>query len=258
MRERRGVTPSAPVASDLRDALPRLRHALEDHGGAVLVAPPGAGKTTLAPLALLDQPWLKEGKIVLLEPRRLAARAAALRMAELLGEADAGGTVGYRMRLDTRVGPRTRIEVVTEGILTRMLQSDPALEGVALVIFDEFHERSLHADLGLALTLHSRALLCPDLRVLVMSATLNAEPVAALLGDAPVIRSEGRMYPVETRWAERPLEGWIEPAVARTVRTALADEEGDVLVFLPGAAEIRRTAESLEGDIPPGTDLHQL
>lgn len=249
---------AARLTHDFQDALPLLSRALEDHRGAVLVAPPGAGKTTRAPLALLDEPWLDGGKILLLEPRRLAARAAALRMAELLGEPDAGGTVGYRMRLETRVGPRTRIEVVTEGILTRMLQSDPSLDGVALVIFDEFHERSLHADLGLALTLHSRSLLRPDLRVLVMSATLDAEPVAALLGEAPVVRSEGRMYPVETRWLDRPVDGWIEPAVARTVRAALADEEGDVLVFLPGAAEIRRTAELLQDGVPSGTCVHQL
>jgi ATP-dependent helicase HrpB len=243
---------------DFQDALSLLRQVLADHGCGVLVAPPGAGKTTRAPLALLDEPWLGGGKIVVLEPRRLAARAAALRMSELLGEADAGGTVGYRMRLETRVGPRTRIEVVTEGILTRMLQSDPSLEGVALVIFDEFHERSLHADLGLALTLHSRGLLRPDLRVLVMSATLDAEPVAALLGGAPLVLSEGRAFPVETRWLDRPVDGWIEPAVARTVRTGLAEEEGDLLVFLPGAAEIRRTAELLEEGMPAGTDIHQL
>ena len=151
------------------------------------------------PLALLAEPWLGRRKIVLLEPRRLAARAAALRMAELLGERDAGGTVGYRMRLETRVGPSTRIEVVTEGILTRMLQSDPALEGVGLVVFDEFHERSLQADVGLALTLYARRLLRPDLRVLVMSATLDSEPVARLLGGAAVVRAEGRVHPVETR-----------------------------------------------------------
>ena len=156
----------AQLIDDFGAALPLLRRALEEHRGAVLVAPPGAGKTTRAPLALLGEGWLAGRKILLLEPRRLAARAAALRMAELLGEPDAGGTVGYRMRLETRVGPLTRIEVVTEGILTRMLQSDPTLEGVALVIFDEFHERSLHADLGLALTLQSRSLLRPDLRVL--------------------------------------------------------------------------------------------
>ena len=170
------------------------------------------------PLALLDESWLDGGKILLLEPRRLAARAAALRMAELMGEAEAGGTVGYRMRQDSRVGPRTRIEVVTEGILTRMLQSDPSLEGVGLVIFDEFHERSLQADVGLALALHARRLFRPDLRLLVMSATLEAEPVSGLVGGAAVVRSSGREYPVETRWLDRPVSGWIEPQVASTVR----------------------------------------
>ncbi len=225
----------------------------------MLIAPPGAGKTTLVPLALLDEPWLAGRKILVLEPRRLATRAAAERMAALLGEPDAGGTVGYRMRLETRVGHDTRVEVVTEGILTRMLQSDPSLAGVGLVVFDEFHERSLHADLGLALALHSRRLLRPDLRLLVMSATLAAEPVADLLDGAPVVRSEGSLFPVETRWLDRPVEGWIEPQAARAVREALADEEGDVLVFLPGAAEIRRTGEALQdAALPAGVDVHQL
>src|SRR5581483_8193718 len=159
------------------EALPRLRQALAERNAAVLRAPPGAGKTTRVPLALLDEPWLVGAKIVMLEPRRLAARAAARRLAQSLGE-PVGGTVGYRVRLDTRVGPATRVEVVTEGVLTRMLQTDPTLEGVGLVIFDEFHERSLHADLGLALTLQARAVLRPELRLLVMSATLHGEPVA--------------------------------------------------------------------------------
>lgn len=239
--------------------LPELRDALASRGSGVLVAPPGAGKTTLVPLALLEEPWRGDGRIVVLEPRRLAARAAARRMATLLGEEDAGGTVGYRVRMDTRVGSNTRVEVVTEGVLTRMLQSDPALEGVAAVLFDEFHERSLHADLGLAMALQSRAVLRPELRLLVMSATLDAAPVAELLGDAPVIRSEGRAYPVETRWRRRPVEGWIEPAVVRTVRRALERDDGDVLVFLPGAAEIRRTAARLEeADLSARVDVHPL
>ncbi len=239
--------------------LPALRAALAGGVSAVLVAPPGAGKTTLVPLALVDEPWLSGRKILVLEPRRLATRAAAERMAELLGEPGAGGTVGYRMRLETRVGPGTRVEVVTEGILTRMLQSDPSLEGVGLVVFDEFHERSLHADLGLALALHGRRVLRPELRILVMSATLAAEPVAELLGGARLIRSEGRAFPVETRWLERPAEGWIEPHAARAVREALADEEGDVLVFLPGAAEIRRTGEMLrDTGLPASVDVHEL
>jgi len=240
------------------EALPGLLRALAERRAAVLVAPPGAGKTTLVPLALLEEPWLQGRRIVMLEPRRLAARAAAQRMAELLGESDAGGAVGYRMRLETRVGPRTRIEVVTEGILTRMLQSDPSLEGVGLVAFDEFHERSLQADVGLALTLHTRALLRPDLRVLVMSATLDAEPAARLLGDAPIVRAEGRLHPVETIWRERPVSGRIEPMVADTVRTALRERDGDVLAFLPGAAEIRRTGEELAGTVPPDVEVSEL
>ena len=247
--------PDLPV----REALPALREALAGAESAVLVAPPGAGKTTLVPLALLDEPWLAGGRILVLEPRRLAARAAAERMAELLGEAGAGGTVGYRMRLETRVGPRTRIEVVTEGVLTRMIQSDPALDGVGIVVFDELHERSLHADLGLALVLHARRLLRPDLRILAMSATLAAEPVADLLDGAPVVRAEGRVFPVETRWVERRVDGWIEPHVARTVLDVLEREEGDVLVFLPGAAEIRRTYERLvEAGLPATADVHTL
>jgi ATP-dependent helicase HrpB len=226
--------------------LPALRAALASAGTAVLQAPPGAGKTTRVPLALLGEAWLDGGKIVMLEPRRLAARAAAAQMARLLGER-VGETIGYRVRLDTRVGPRTRVEVVTEGVLTRMLQADPALEGVGAVVFDEFHERSLHADLGLALVLQSRALLRPELRLLVMSATLEGAPVAELLGGAPVVASEGRVFPVETRYLARPVEGRIEPAVARTVREVVAEEMGDVLVFLPGAAEIHRVEELLDG-----------
>ena len=240
------------------EALPALLRALQEETSAVLVAPPGAGKTTIAPLAVLDAAWL-DGRILMLEPRRLAARAAADRMARLLGEPGAGGTIGYRVRGDTRVGPDTRVEVVTEGVLTRMLQSDPSLPGVGLVIFDEFHERSVHADLGLALALHSRTLLRPDLRVLVMSATLDAEPVAALLDNAPIIRSEGRTYPVETRWRRRPVEGWIEPPTVRAVLRALDEDEGDVLVFLPGAAEIRRTERRLrQADLPGSVTVHAL
>jgi ATP-dependent helicase HrpB len=241
------------------ETLPALEAALADPGAAVLVAEPGAGKTTVVPLTLLDADWLGDGKVVVLEPRRLATRAAADRMGRLLGEDGAGGTVGYRIRGDTRVSGRTRIEVVTEGVLTRMLQSDPGLEGVAAVLFDEFHERSVHADLGLALTLHSRSIFRDDLRVLVMSATLDAAPVAELLDDAPVVSSEGRSYPVRTRFRKRPVEGWIEPAVARTVLRALDEEAGDVLVFLPGAGEIRRTAERLDdADLPASVSVHPL
>jgi len=226
--------------------LPALREALSLRHEAVLEAPPGAGKTTRVPLALLDEPWLAGQRILMLEPRRLAARAAAERLASELGEA-VGETVGYRIRLDSKVGPRTRIEVVTEGILTRRLQDDPALEGVGLVIFDEFHERSLDADLALALTLNGRALLRDTpLRVLPMSATLEGERLAALLGEAPVVRSEGRMFPVAVRWG-RPFQSGerLEPRVLQTVLQALDEEGGSLLVFLPGQAEIRRLHEQL-------------
>lgn len=226
--------------------LPALREALSLRHEAVLEAPPGAGKTTRVPLALLDEPWLAGQRILMLEPRRLAARAAAERLAAELGEA-VGETVGYRIRLDSKIGPRTRIEVVTEGILTRRLQDDPALEGVGLVIFDEFHERSLDADLALALTLNGRALLRDTpLKVLPMSATLEGERLAALLDDAPVVRSEGRMFPVEIRWG-RPYQPGerIEPRVLATVLQALDEESGSLLVFLPGQAEIRRLHEQL-------------
>lgn len=258
---RRPEHPDVPHLPDLpvTPLLPGVVGALADPGRAVLVAPPGAGKTTVVPLALLEAPWLAGGKLVLLEPRRLAARAAAHRIAHLLGEPDVGGTVGYRIRMETRVGPGTRIEVVTEGVLTRMLQSDPTLEGVGAVLFDEFHERSLAAELGLALTLQSALLFRPDLRILVMSATLDAEPVAKVLGGAPVLRSEGRAHPVDTRWRSRPVEGWIEPAVTRTVRTALKETGGDVLVFLPGAGEIRRVERGLkEEGLPAGVTVHPL
>ncbi|NOT09942.1 MAG: DEAD/DEAH box helicase, partial [Gemmatimonadales bacterium] len=227
----------------IHEALPALRSALTHGVSAVLEAPPGAGKTTVVPLELLKEPWLGERRIVMLEPRRVAARAAAARMARLLGES-LGETVGYRVRQDTVVGPKTRLEVVTEGVLTRMLQHDPGLTDIGLVIFDEFHERSLHADLGLALTLEVRRLLRPDLRLLVMSATLDGVTVAQLLDGAPVIVSAGRTHPVETR--HRPIrEGTRrESAVAGVIREAL-DEAGDLLVFLPGAREIRNVERLL-------------
>jgi ATP-dependent helicase HrpB len=230
----------------IEQALPAVRDALRGGTGAVLQAPPGAGKTTRVPLALLDEPWLAGRRIVMLEPRRLAARAAARRMADTL-EQRVGGTVGYRVRHESAVGPGTRVVVVTEGILTRMLQSDPALEEFGLVIFDEFHERSIHADLGLALTLQSRAVLREDLRVLIMSATLEGGPVAALLGGAPLVTSEGRAHPVEVRHLARRAGTRLEPAVAAVVRQALQDDDGDLLVFLPGAGEIRRVEGLLHG-----------
>jgi len=227
--------------------LPDLTAALAAHGRAVLMAPPGAGKTTRVPLALLPA---ISGRILMLEPRRLAARAAAERMAETLGE-PLGRTVGYRIRGEAVAG--TRIEVVTEGILTRMIQSDPELSGVGCVIFDEFHERSLNADLGLALTWEARQALRPDLALLVMSATLDAEPVAALMEGAPVIRSEGRAFPVETRWLDRPLPAGarLVPEAARLIAQAEAatrDTGGTILAFLPGEGEIRRVQAMLDVD----------
>ncbi|MFT9849493.1 ATP-dependent helicase HrpB [Aneurinibacillus sp. REN35] len=228
----------------IEDVLPKVKKTLHSCVNAVLVAAPGAGKTTRVPLALLDEPWLAGRRILMLEPRRLAARSAARYMAALLGE-QVGETVGYRVRMDTRVGKDTRIEVITEGVLTRLLQADPALEDVGLVIFDEFHERNLHADVGLALCLQSQSILRDDLRVLVMSATLDAGPIASLLGDAPILVSEGKMYPVETRYISKRIDDRIEPAIVRTIGEALKRDVGDILVFLPGAGEIRRVERQL-------------
>ena len=237
------------------EALPALREALRTQRTAVLLAPPGAGKSTVAPLALLEEPWARGKRLLLLEPRRLAARAVAARMAHTLGEST-GDTVGYRMRLDTRVSRATRIEVLTEGVLTRLLQEDPSLEGVAAVIFDEFHERSLQADLGLALALDARDTLAPQLRLLVMSATLEASAVAGLMGDAPVVSAAGRTFAVETRYAGSgpPLlpeapggRGQHSPErrVAQLIVRALREDPGDVLAFLPGAPEIHRVQRLL-------------
>jgi ATP-dependent helicase HrpB len=266
--------------------LPRLREALLAHRSAVLTAPPGAGKSTVVPLALLNEPWMRGRRMIMLEPRRLAARAVARRMAATLGE-PVGRTIGHRMRLDTRVSGETRIEVVTEGVLTRMLQNDPALEQVALVVFDEFHERSLDADLGLALTLDARDALVPDLRVLVMSATLDVAPVAHLLEDAVLVESEGQAFPVETHYvgkgppllpigpggtrassrpAGRPLLRGGPPSmetperrVAAIVQHALRENDGGVLVFLPGAGEIRRVERLLaDAGVAPNVRVHAL
>jgi len=245
--------PQLPVSA----TLPALGEALAGKGGAVLVAPPGAGKTTLVPLFLLDAAWLGDGRIVLLEPRRLAARAAARRMAALLGE-EPGGTVGYAMRMENRTSARTRILVVTEGVLARMILDDPELPGVSAVIFDEFHERSLDGDFGLALALDVQGALRPDLRLLVMSATLDGARVARLLSGAPVIESEGRSFPVEIRNQERAPGEPVEDAMARAIRGALADETGSVLAFLPGQREIERTAERLQGRVGADTDIVPL
>ncbi|HET7649266.1 MAG TPA: ATP-dependent helicase HrpB [Gammaproteobacteria bacterium] len=254
-RNTRKMPPMDPLP--IEPLLPPLRDALDTRGCAVLEAPPGAGKTTRVPLALLDADWLGGRKLVMLEPRRLAARAAASYMAQQLGET-AGETVGYRVRMDNRVGPHTRIEVVTEGVLTRMLQSDPSLSGYGAVIFDEFHERSLHADLALALCVEARQALRPDLRLLVMSATLAGDAVARLLDGAPRLRSGGRSFPVVTKHCPPPPGKRLEAAVAQVTGTALAEETGSLLVFLPGAREIRRVAELLDRQLPGDVELVPL
>ena len=230
-----------PVAA----VLDRLQRTLADNACAVLQAPPGAGKTTCIPLFLRESPWLRGRKIIMLAPRRLAARAAAMRMSDLLGE-KVGQTVGYRVRMDSRVSPATRIEVVTERVLTRMLQSNPSLEGIGLVIFDEFHERSLDADLGLALCLDMQGVLNRDLRLLVMSATIDTGAVAAMLDDAPVLTCPGREFAVETRYVGRHTPTESIDALCDGVLSATRDESGSILVFLPGASEIRQVARRLE------------
>jgi ATP-dependent helicase HrpB len=237
------------------DALPRLTAALAANNCAVLVAPPGAGKTTRVPLVLLDAPWAKENnkdkKILVLEPRRLAARAAASRMASTLGE-EVGDVVGLRVRLGSKISKRTRIEVITEGVFTRLVLDDPALDGIAAVLFDEFHERSLDADLGLALARDAQQGLREDLKILVMSATLDGARVAALLGKAPVVASEGRAHPVETRYLGRDQRARIENQVADAAQRALRADQGSLLVFLPGAGEIRRTETLLKERVADG------
>nr|WP_205938922.1 ATP-dependent helicase HrpB [Rhizobium leguminosarum] len=234
--------PELPVSH----VLPAVATALEKQKRAVLSAPPGAGKTTLVPLYLLDKAWRGDGKIILLEPRRLAARAAASRMASLIGE-QVGETVGYRMRLDNRISAATRIEVVTEGVFARMILDDPELNGVSVVIFDEFHERSLDADFGLALALDVQSALREDLCILVMSATLDVERVAGLLDHPPVIESLGRSFPIDIRYQDRPSGERIEDTVTRAILDAHANEGGSILAFLPGQAEITRTVERLAG-----------
>lgn len=242
----------------ITQVLPDLKKILRTSSAAVLIAEPGAGKTTGTPPSFLDEAWMEGKTILMLEPRRLAARSAATYMAACLGE-NVGQTVGYRMRNDTKVGKNTRIIVVTEGVLTRMLQSDPSLGDVGLVIFDEFHERSLHADLGLALAQEAQAVLREDLRILIMSATLDSERVSAMLGAAPVVNCPGRTYPVETIYM--PVIGnlYLEKAAAAAVRRALAEQPGDVLVFLPGEREIRRTQNELEhGGLPDQVVIRPL
>jgi ATP-dependent helicase HrpB len=276
--------PSGPVdlpALPVVEAIPALRSALTDRGRAVLVAPPGAGKTTVIPLALLDEPWLDGRRIVMLEPRRLATRAAARRMAHTLGD-DVGGSVGYQTRDERRIGSGTRIEVVTEGVLTRRLQNDPELPGVGLVIFDEVHERNLTTDLGLALALDVASTIRPDLRILAMSATPDVEGLTALL-DAPVVLSEGRMFDVEMHWAPRAPAGSaarggarrggrttrparsgsggahrIEPDVVAVILRAIREQPGDILVFLPGIGEIRRTESLLLDAVGTDVDVFPL
>ncbi|MET0577152.1 MAG: ATP-dependent helicase HrpB, partial [Ilumatobacteraceae bacterium] len=249
--------PDLPIVEILDD----IAAALATTGRAVVSAPPGAGKTTVVPLALLTAPWRADGRIVVLEPRRLATRAAARRMAELTGGA-VGGLVGYQTRDERRIGPNTIVEVVTEGVLTRRLQHDPELPGVAAVLFDEVHERNLTTDLGLALALDVADTLRPDLRIVAMSATADTALFARLLAidgePAPIIESAGRMYPVEMRWLPRKRDEWLEPAVVAAVRRALADETGDVLVFLPGIGEITRVADALRGVVSPDIDVRRL
>jgi len=229
----------------INNIIPDLLNTLESQTTILLQAPPGAGKTTRVPLALMDAPWREGRKILMLEPRRLAARSAARYMAGQMGEKP-GQAVGYRTRLDTRVTSATVIEVVTEGILTRLIQNDPALEDYAVVIFDEFHERSLQADLGLALVREARQALREDLRIIVMSATLDTAPIARLLGDVPVLSSDGRAFPVEVAYRPIPRNGRIEQQVVSVIHEALADQSGSLLVFLPGAGEIRRVERQLQ------------
>ncbi|MGB4336215.1 MAG: ATP-dependent helicase HrpB, partial [Chromatiaceae bacterium] len=250
------MIPAQAVNLPIAAALDDLNAALLT-GHALLQAPTGSGKSTQVPLALLDRNWLAGRRILMLEPRRPAARLTAARMADLLGE-KLGETVGYQVRFERRIGPRTRIEVLTEGILTRRLQSDPALEGVGLVIFDELHELNLPSALGLALTLDVIANLRPDLRILAMSATLDAGPLAALLGGAPLIQAGGRPYPVAIHYAERDPGRDGLPALIAAIRQALADHSGDLLAFLPGAGEIERVRERLAGLIDPGIQILPL
>ncbi len=251
------MKPHAPPRLPVDDVLEELLAALEANPNAVLVAEPGAGKTTRVPLALLEASWRDGGRVIMLEPRRLAARAAAAFMAASRGET-VGQTIGYRVRMDTRVSAETQIEVVTEGVFTRMILDDPELSGVAAVIFDEFHERSLDGDLGLALALDVQGALREDLRILPMSATLDAARVAQLMNDAPIISSKGRAFPVETRYLGKGSPGRAEDHMARSIQHALREDDGSVLAFLPGQGEIHRTARLLKDKLPPNVDVAPL
>jgi ATP-dependent helicase HrpB len=252
------LTRSFPTSLPIDAALGELTQTLAKSNVAVLVAPPGAGKTTRVPLALLDEPWVGAGRIIMLEPRRIAARASAERTAQTLGER-VGETVGYRVRFGSKVSRATRIEVVTEGIFAQQILRDPELNGVSAVLFDEFHERSLDADLGLALARDVQTGLREDLRILVMSATLDGARVGKLLGDAPVVASEGRAFPVETRYVGRKPDVPLERQMADTIATALRADAGSLLAFLPGAAEIRRTQNFLEERVhDAGVDIVPL
>ena len=247
-----------PTDLPVADSLPALASALREHGTAVLVAPPGAGKTTLTPLALLDEPWLGGRKIVMLEPRRLATRAAAQRMAALVGE-QVGNTIGYQTRDERHIGANTRVEVVTEGVLTRRLQNDPTLDGYGLVIFDEVHERNLPTDIGLALLLDARATVRPDIRVLAMSATPDTKGLLAVLGaSTPVVASDGRLHPVDIVWLPMSKTDRVPEATAAAVQRALREQTGDVLVFLPGIGEIRRVQQLLAGAGQDDVDVYPL
>ena len=242
-------------ALPINEVVDDLKNHLNSNSKVILGAPPGAGKSTLLPLKLLNEPWLKDQKIIMLEPRRLATKSVAKRLAQINGD-EVGETIGYRIRFETRVSEKTKIEVVTEGILTRMLQSDQALEGVGLVIFDEFHERSIHADLALALCLEAQQVLRPDLKLLIMSATLNTKKLKETL-QAPVIESEGRQYPVETKYVGGRDHQLLPEMAAKTVRQALNETKGDILVFLPGQGEINKCEELLKSKIG-ATEVHKL
>jgi ATP-dependent helicase HrpB len=238
------VTPEFSSSLPIDTVLPQIKEALQARAQLVIVAPPGAGKTTRVPLALLNAPWMMGRKIILLEPRRLAARAAANRMAAMIGEG-VGETIGLRMRLESKVSDKTRIEIVTEGVFVRMILDDPALENVGCVLFDEYHERSLDADVGLALALDAQEGLRNDLKLIAMSATIDAERVATLMHEAPVIVSQGRAFDVEMRYLGRQPNESVEDAMIRAIKLALREERGSILAFLPGQGEILRVARRL-------------